>query len=461
MQSAAQAVSAGEPHTEESTAGAWRVPFPFTLRGTLIVALTVYLLAGPARADADIVAATTGYSLAALLIILLIGTVLQGVALRRKVLLEINHGAAVERFESGRSTTIVLKLPRISIFPGFLLSIRPRFASPLIELPEFRLTGSADASRYLTYQVTFPHRGIWKIQQVAVQFGDQLGLTQLRWDLFGESIQRRFMVHPPMESGMTLPVISSCERPGDLLTHTHERHGDPFDIRQYHPSDGARRILWKVFARSGELVSRHPEASMTPEGQVVLFSPALREEDHVCTAMIQYAKQLRELDLELFCGCTGMEIETPARTPEQVETLLIDSVWDADVPLRQSIGYLSGFIETVAEKLSSERLKRVAFFTSPERFRQREDLDLILEMGESLERRGIEPVFFVVTRGGMSAEISLARLRAAQSRGIFGMVGEWFTMPEESESPISESSYRNFLAACARKSWEISINGAS
>ena len=60
MQTAAQILTPDQPETGVVSAGAWRVPFPFTLRGTLLLVLTVYLLAGPARADADIVAATSG-----------------------------------------------------------------------------------------------------------------------------------------------------------------------------------------------------------------------------------------------------------------------------------------------------------------------------------------------------------------------------------------------------------------
>jgi len=100
----------------------------------------------------------------------------------------------------------------------------------------------------------------------------------------------------------SVPVLTSSYRAGDLISDANERRGDPFDLKPYHPSDGIKKILWKVYAKTGELISRHPEQSMTPEGQVFIFSVNNVEDDHVCGAALDYTKKLEDLSLDVFSG---------------------------------------------------------------------------------------------------------------------------------------------------------------
>lgn len=429
--------------------------YPLTVRGTLVAGVITYALLGPARMQADIIAATVGYTAAALFTALLLTTAICAMRLRRTVRLEVGGESGAAQHVAGRATTLVLKLPRFSILPGFILTLQPAFNSTTLALPEFRLAGSATGPRYLAHPITFPHRGIWTLSKVRIQFGDQLGLTQLRWTLSGDTVQRRFAVTPPPYDTAQMPIISSFERPGDLATQAQERLGDPLDIRRYEPTDGARRIVWKIFARKGELVSRHPEASMSPEGRVVMFAPALPCEDPVCSSMIQYADQLRGLNLEIVAGCSGMADAIAATSPETLQTLLINSVWNSDQSEQTARAELTALIERLTRESKGEKLQRVALFTSTRRFRTPRDRSLVLGLAASLQSYGITPIFFVVSERTELNAFFGQSLPARSTVSIKGLLTTWFTDTPQAAAVDTTAEYRAFLNACAQSAFEV------
>ncbi|NDC37422.1 MAG: DUF58 domain-containing protein [Proteobacteria bacterium] len=433
------------------------IPFPLTLRGILVAGVIVYGLLGPARLEADIIAATVGFTAAALFTTLLLITSVCAIGLRRAVRLGLGGVGASEKHEAGRPSTIVLKLPEFSILPGFVLSLQPIFNSASLSLPEFRLTGAANGPRYLSHQISFPHRGVWTLQEVRVSFGDQLGLSQLRWRLVGEAVERHFRVHPPRCEISQMPVVSSFERPGDLIAQSQERHGDPLDIRRYEPSDGTRRIVWKIFARKGELVSRHPEASMSPEGRVVMFCPALATEDAICSAMLQYAQQLTELNLEIVAGCSGMRAAPLAKTPEALEELLIRSVWSADLPTDETRAELGEVLARAVQESSGDRLHRVVLFTSSLRFRTARDRELMLELAATLQQQRITPTFFVYDTGNDGGALGSEQPRYTKRTpgGISQFVRVWFTDITATQGTEDAREYRTFLNTCAQHNFEV------
>ncbi len=66
--------------------------------------------------------------------------------------------------------------------------------------------------------------------------------------------------------------IQACLASGDLLAHPLGRpRGDRVDTRLYTRSDPARLILWKVYARSRELLVRAHEASRTPDARPLVY----------------------------------------------------------------------------------------------------------------------------------------------------------------------------------------------
>jgi hypothetical protein len=66
--------------------------------------------------------------------------------------------------------------------------------------------------------------------------------------------------------------LESCLASGDLIPHPFgPAEGDRVDARPYTPSDPARMILWKVYARSRELMVRTPEPARAPERAPLVY----------------------------------------------------------------------------------------------------------------------------------------------------------------------------------------------
>ncbi len=62
---------------------------------------------------------------------------------------------------------------------------------------------------------------------------------------------------------------------GDELSHpAGELVGDRYDMRSYVYGDPLRLVLWKVYARTGELVVRTPERAISPSFKVIAYLPA-------------------------------------------------------------------------------------------------------------------------------------------------------------------------------------------
>ncbi len=197
--------------------------------------------------------------------------------------------------------------------PYFTLRVTRRFDGPGVQSPWHLLKGKEPLSgkRNSPDTIVFPHRGYWRVLALSIDLRDALGLVSFRWEI---------PVNSAIEVGTNtipiapLPIVASSARAGDELQQNMERAGDPFDIKPYDPSDGVKRILWKTFARSGQLVVRRPEPSVIPEGELALYLIAGPEEDFIAGAAQGYLEQLKENNIAVLFGTdglSGMDSESP------------------------------------------------------------------------------------------------------------------------------------------------------
>lgn len=426
--------------------------FLLTFRGALILGFIAILISGPVRSEHDIIASIFAYSFLAVIAVCLIFTVAQGIRLRRSLRVSLHspaEGGAAEAVTSGTVTRFLLRTSPVRIAPFFVLNIEPEFEHPGVKPSLHRLSGALPGDRFLNEFIAFPHRGEWNIIRIWASLGDQFGFTQLRWEMDPNPAQV-FRVEPPMVSHSALPIISSCQRSGDLVVATHDRLGDPFDLKAYHPSDGLRKVVWKIFARTGELIARHPEHTMTPEGQVIVYGFVRTDDDYVCSAILSYLNQLYELDLELFFGCDGMQSLTPARSVDSAKDLLVETAWheghDLD-DVRSLLDYCGG-------ALPDSHIERIVIFAPREAVSDAEASTRLAQIAQFLEARGIAPVFYLIARSGtVTQRISHS---VESSTEIGRTLESWFL---GRQNPASEPSANlqpsPFLDMCTKKNWEV------
>ena len=97
---------------------------------------------------------------------------------------------------------------------------------------------------------------------------DLLGL----WRVRGSLIDPCPALVLPDPGRLTASDLAACLSSGDLVSHPWgPARGDLIDSRPYTRSDPARLILWKVYARTRELVVRAPEQARSPDQQPLVY----------------------------------------------------------------------------------------------------------------------------------------------------------------------------------------------
>jgi hypothetical protein len=201
------------------------------------------------------------------------------------------------------------------------------------------------------------------------------------------------VVRQPLAYCSQLQIISSSSRAGDEFPDQSLKSGDPYDLRRYQPSDGLKKIVWKLYAKSGELVSRHPEAATTPEGQVVIFCLATSAQDLAASLAIEYAKRCEMLNLAIFSGCAGRSEQEAAQSAIALEREAIDSAWSfSHFDSELAAANLIELCKFVSQ--SSSKIERVLIFITADQAHQ-DYIDSLLEFATVLANAGYMPIFFV------------------------------------------------------------------
>ncbi|MCC6953350.1 MAG: DUF58 domain-containing protein [Deltaproteobacteria bacterium] len=277
---------------------------PFTSRGLLFAGGAALILYFFGVETSDLVAYTLGGGILFLCLFAAACSGLLYLRLRRELRFEAHLDPSVRVSHVPISAGLLVW--EASFYPFFQLEITREFEHPGAKSPAHVLRGGVredGKTWHLLDFIVFPHRGAWSLVGIRCTISDALGLSSVTWT---HPISESYEIAAPRLSIRALPIIASSSRAGDEMPLTRERTGDPFDIKAYDPSDGVTRILWKTYARSGELVVRRPEPAVIPEGEIAVFLVAGREDDHVVGAFFGYLDQLRDQNISVLFGTDGL-----------------------------------------------------------------------------------------------------------------------------------------------------------
>lgn len=179
------------------------------------------------------------------------------------------------------------------------------------------------------------HEGIVR----RVEVSDLLGVSRV---VFRVREPRALRVLPSTGRLEQVQVVQGMAG-GDALAHpTGPAVGDRMDMRSYGAGDPIRFVLWKVFARTRQLVIRTPEQALSPSRQTVAYLVA-GQGDEPAAGAARVAVRCGSLGGEWTFGADGAA--GTARSAAQALELVVRS---GNVPPAEGAAGLRHFLETAA-----------------------------------------------------------------------------------------------------------------
>ena len=234
--------------------------FPLTIQGLLTLLLVTFALRQYAYGAMDLVVFALGICALAILIFCLFCTIVSGVLIQRRIHQQIDHeyssGDAV-KLESGFPNETGFELPALNYFP--LIRLQWRVVFPDAMNTRIRVNEDNAGNTVLREEV-LPHRRCLTPRLIRLfTVSDVLGFCRYSWR---QSQTRECLCLPQVNTIRQLPRLRSMTAEDGIPDPTGNPEGDRMEIRRYAPGDSVRDIMWKAYARSGQLNVRLAEKSV-------------------------------------------------------------------------------------------------------------------------------------------------------------------------------------------------------
>ncbi|MCB0319330.1 MAG: DUF58 domain-containing protein [Bdellovibrionales bacterium] len=442
-----------------------------TLRAYAVLLIVVFLLTGPVPDHADLFAAVLGYSLVIITVLAVAATFIVGWWFRTKLSLSFTYDLLSSNSympTSGMPISIFFRVKGPSLPPLFGVSLTPHFTAPL-QLATWKISGSL-LGEPLRQEVTFPHRGVWELLHVTLELRDYFGFSRFVWSYRFPGNPPSLNVAPPVMQPRPIPAFTAQTTSGSELTELQRTEGEPFDIKRYHPSDGIRRILWKTYAKTGELLSRHPEPSMTPEGTVAIYLLCRTIDDRLAGIALEYLRELEDADFDLLVTGDGWHSLPEAQVANSMETArnaLIQTAWVADETTTLDRTHALHELQRHAQLHNRDGLHRLVVFVSDETLLLSFEQHDILSFASEISMRGIETLWIVYEHSSPlafrdSSGASFQRHSLRERNSVFPTLKEALLSPSEEELQNLEwmnaqaqrsASITRFIQLCETNGW--------
>jgi len=154
---------------------------------------------------------------------------------------------------------------------------------------------------------------------------DVFGLARIDFELEEE---RKIRALPSVGGLKQMHVVRSLSG-GDAFSHPDgSPEGEKIDLRRYVPGDPIRFILWKVFAKTREVIIRTPERALSSARQTVAYLVAGKG-DEAAAGAARVAVDIGALGGEWVFGADGVPGGAKSR-PEAMEALARSSETPVD-----------------------------------------------------------------------------------------------------------------------------------
>jgi uncharacterized protein (DUF58 family) len=172
------------------------------------------------------------------------------------------------RLAEGEIITMEVRLTAERRLSTFLLEERvpPALGEPsLLAVPQIE----PGEDLVHTYDLSCRRRGVYEIGPLVVRYGDPLGLTR-RETVVAEPTE--VLVHPGVEDVIDRVLTRMFEDPPQRppISRPWPTGMEFYGMRKYQPGDDIRRIVWRAYARTGQLLVKEAEQGITDKVVVLL-----------------------------------------------------------------------------------------------------------------------------------------------------------------------------------------------
>ncbi len=205
------------------------------------------------------------------LVLLVIGAIAVGLAVMSLVLVLLGAVVVFVRVrtqkrgesistECGVPSTTGFSLPSLWWLP--MIDVKWTWLSPTAEV-----VVRTERGRHREL-VTAERRGHYVEVVRRIEVGDAFGFARVA---FRAKEERGLSFFPSMGSLKRIDVARSLASGEDRPHPGGQPEGERADLRRYAPGDPVRFILWKVFARTRDLIVRTPEQAISPSRQTIAY----------------------------------------------------------------------------------------------------------------------------------------------------------------------------------------------
>ncbi|MDQ1397166.1 MAG: hypothetical protein QOG64_2425 [Acidimicrobiaceae bacterium] len=187
---------------------------------------------------------------------------------RRPLPIEGSRSDSRPRLAAGETVTMQVKLSARRRVSTFVLEEKvPVALGDTASLPVAVLEGGGEVEH--DYRLTCRRRGLYELGPLVAKWGDPFGFTR-REAVLVEPVE--VLVHPAIETVTDRPLTRLFEDPPirPPVSKPWPTGMEFYGMRQYSPGDDVRRIVWRAYARTGQLLVREAEQGITDKITILL-----------------------------------------------------------------------------------------------------------------------------------------------------------------------------------------------
>jgi hypothetical protein len=193
------------------------------------------------------------------------------------------------------------------------VTVRWKWLSPLATVR------AVSERRRLHEESTPARRGLYEQVVRRVEIGDPFGLARCA---FRVTDPRAVRALPSVGALKRVEVVRTLAPGEEISNPKGGPDGERADMRAYAPGDPIKFILWKVFARTGDLVLRSPERAFSPAKQTTAYL-VTGVGDEAAAGVARLLVETNSLGSKWVLGADGSDEE--ARGPQQAMELIARS----------------------------------------------------------------------------------------------------------------------------------------